>query len=85
MVFRDRLSIYEKKRKIGRLHIWMNSYIFLKHYNFHKISIDNGQLCWTNPYKKNMYYRVYTLKVFSDHFITLLYKYLFWCYGYNLY
>ena len=38
------------------LHIWMNSHIFPKHYNFHKISIDNGQVCWTNPYKKIKFY-----------------------------
>ena len=50
MAFDERRSIYEKK---GTLHIWMNSHIFPKHYNFQIISIDNGQVCWTNPYKKN--------------------------------
>ena len=44
-----------KNMKKGTLHIWMNSHIFPKHYNFHKISIDNGQLCKTNLYKKNKF------------------------------
>ena len=55
MAFGERRSIYEKRKK-GTLHIWMNSHIFPKHYNFHKISIDNGQVCWTNPYKKIKFY-----------------------------
>ena len=53
--FGERCSIYEKIKK-GTLHIWMNSHIFPKHYNSHKISIDNGQVCWTNPDKKFKFY-----------------------------
>ena len=34
-------SIYGKMEK-GTLQIWTNSHIFQKHYNFHKISIDNA-------------------------------------------
>ena len=31
--------------QLGTIHIWMNSHIFPKYCNFHKIRIDNGQLC----------------------------------------
>ena len=38
----------KKMVQLGTIHIWMNSHIFQKHYNFHKIRIDHGQLCRTN-------------------------------------
>ena len=75
MVFGDGLSIYEKKENWYITHLDELSN-FSIHYNFHEISIDNGQLCRTNPYKKIhnfMYFRVCTLKYIE---IILLHCYI---------
>ena len=60
------------------------------HYNFHKISIDNGQFCGTNPYTKLFFYvyRVYRPTMYFEILLLHCYrnyytKYLIWCYGYN--